>query len=61
MNQTILQPPYTCVHYSQASYIRYNTEPSNETSLHHYYFIVFPKLTAYLQPFNLVNPMPLVQ
>jgi len=61
MNQTILQPPYTCVHYGQAGHTRHNTEPSNETPLHHHHFIVFPKLTAHPQPSNLVNPVPLVQ
>jgi len=31
MNQTILQPPYTCVHYGQTYRICYSTESSHVT------------------------------
>ena len=61
MNQTILQPPYTCVHYGQAYRTLHNTESSYETPLHYYYFVVFPGPTAHPQPPNLVDPVPLVQ
>jgi len=61
MNQTILQPPCTCVHYGQACRIRHSTESSYETPLHHHHFVVFPGLPAHLQPSNPVDPMPLIQ
>jgi len=61
MNQIILQPLYTYVHYSQAYRILYSTESSYETPLYHYYFVVFPGPTAHPQPSNLVDPVPLVQ
>jgi len=61
MNQMILQPPCTYVHYGQACRIRHNTESSYETPLYYYYFIVFPGPIAYLQPSNLVDPVPFVQ
>jgi len=60
MNQIILQPPYTCVYYGQVCRILYNTESSYETPLHYYYFTVFLRPTAYLQPFDPVDPMPFV-
>jgi len=60
MNQTILQPPYTCVHYGQACRTRYSTESSYETPLHYYYFVVFPGLPAHPQPSDLVDFVPLV-
>lgn len=61
MNQTILQPPYTYIHYSQACRTRHNTEASYGTPLYHYYFVVFPELTTHPQPSDLVDPVPLVQ
>jgi len=61
MNQIILQPLYTCVHYGQACRILYSTESSYETPLHHHHFVVFPGPIAYLQPSNLVDPVPFVQ
>jgi len=60
MNQTILQLPYTCVHYGQACRIHHNTKSSYETPLHHHHFDVLPKPAAYLQPFDPVDPVPLV-
>jgi hypothetical protein len=61
MNQTILQPLCTCVHYGPACRIRHSTESLYETPLHYHYFVVFPELPAYLQPSDRVNPVPLVQ
>ena len=60
MNQTILQPLYTCVYYGQVCRIRYSTESSYETPLYHYYFIVFLELTTHLQPFDSVDSVPFV-
>jgi len=60
MNQIILQPLYIYVHYNQACRIRYNTESSYETPLHHYNFDVLPKPVTYLQPYYLVDPVYLV-
>ena len=61
MNQMILQPPCTYVHYSQAYRIRHSTKSSYETPLQHHYFVIFPGPTAHLQPSNLVDPIPLIQ
>jgi len=60
MNQTILQPPCTCVHYGQACRIRHSTESSYEPPLYHYHFALFPELIALLQPSDLVDPVLLV-
>ena len=60
MNQTILQPLYTYVHYGQAYRTLHSTESSYETPLHHHHFIVFPGPTTYLQPSNPVDPIPLI-
>ncbi|KAK4205939.1 fungal-specific transcription factor domain-containing protein [Rhypophila decipiens] len=59
MNQTILQPPCTCVHYGQACRTRHSTESSYENPLHHHHFVVFPGLPAHLQPSDPVDPVPL--
>jgi len=61
MNQTILQPLCTYVHYGQAYRIRYSTKSSYKTPLYYLHFIVFPKPTTHLQPFNLVDSVPLIQ
>jgi len=61
MNQTILQPPDTCVHYGQACRTGHSTESSYETPLHHHHFIVFLAPTAHPRPSNLVDPVPLIQ
>jgi len=61
MNQTILQPPCTYVHYNQACRILYSTESSYETPLHYYHFVVFPGPTAHPQPSDPVDPMPFIQ
>jgi len=61
MNQTILQPPYTYVHYGQAYRIRHSIKSSYKTPLHHHHFIIFLKPTTHSQPSNLVDPVPLVQ
>jgi len=61
MNQTILQPPDTCMYYDQASRTGHSTKSSCESPLHHYYFVMFPDPTAHLQPSDPVDPVPLVQ
>jgi len=48
MNQIILQPPYTYVHYGQACRTRHSTKSLYKTPLHHHHFIVFPGPIAYL-------------
>jgi len=60
MNQMILQPSYIYVYYNQAYRIRYNTESSYETPLHHHDFNVLPKPATYPQPYYLVNPVYLI-
>jgi hypothetical protein len=61
MNQRILQPFCTYVHYSLVYRICYNTESSYEPPLHYYHFVDFPRLSAHLQPSDPVDFMPLVQ